>query len=208
MVIEPVPVAVRIWYGNYLLFAGRFQESLPQFRLATEQYPLNGLVRYWLGTALVRAGRDEEGFAELKKAVETMPHFALDHAMAVGHFSQGRVGQALAAAENAQTTAPPQDKVHIGLLAGLLKISGGNSERMAALLGLLDGRVYGTPIAFAIFHIICGELDQAAAWVVKSAEERYPGTLYFINGSPLGDALRASPRWPALAKMMNLPEAE
>jgi eukaryotic-like serine/threonine-protein kinase len=208
MAIEPVSVPVRIEYGRYLLFSGRVQEPLRQFRLATEQDPLNVLVRYWLGAVLVRGGKEEEGVAELKRAVETMPHFALDHVMALGYFSKGKLGEAVAAAENANKTAPPDDKIHFGLLAGLLRITGGDSERVAALLRLLDGRVYGTSIALAIFHLICGEIDQAADWVAKSAEERYVGTLFFINGTRLGDRLRASPRWPALAKMMNLPGAE
>jgi eukaryotic-like serine/threonine-protein kinase len=208
MAIEPVPVAVRIQYGRYLVFSGRVQEPLRQFRIATEQDPLNVLVRYWLGAVLVRSGRGEEGLAELKRAVETIPHFALDHVMALGYFSNGRLSEALAAAENANKTAPPDDKIQFGLLAGLLRITGGDSERVAALLRRLDGRVYGTPIALAIFHLICGDLDQAADWVAKSAEERYVGTLFFINGTRLGDALRTSERWPALAKMMNLPEAE
>jgi TolB-like protein/Tfp pilus assembly protein PilF len=125
MAIEPVPVAVRIEYGRYLLFSGRIQEPLRQFQLATAQDPLNVLVRYWLGASLVRGGREEEGLAELKRAVETMPHFALDHVMALGYFSKGRLSEALAAAENANKTAPPEDKIHLGLLAGMLKIAGG-----------------------------------------------------------------------------------
>jgi hypothetical protein len=149
---------------------------------------------------------EEDGFEELNRVLETTPLYAVYHTIAFSHFSNGRLKQALDAAERAEATAPPQDKIHIGVLAGFLQIAGGNSERVASLLGLLDGRVFGAPIALAIFHVICGELDQAAEWIAKSVEERYPATLFFINGSPLGDALRASPRWPALAKMMNLPE--
>ena len=61
-------------------------------------------------------------------------------------------------------------------------------------------------MGWAIFHICCGEIDLAADWYEKAIEERdslVPSTLQ----TAIGEAVRASPRWPKLAALMNLPAA-
>jgi hypothetical protein len=58
-----------------------------------------------------------------------------------------------------------------------------------------------------IFYTYCGEIDLAADWFEKAIEERYPGIALWLQGAA-GEPLRASPRWPKLAKMMNLPEKD
>jgi hypothetical protein len=52
----------------------------------------------------------------------------------------------------------------------------------------------------AVFHALSGELDQAADWAEQAIAERYPEFVKI-----LGPLLLGSPRWPALAKLMNLP---
>ena len=68
-----------------------------------------------------------------------------------------------------------------------------------------SGQVYGAPFGLAIFHTYCGEIDLAADWFEKAIEERYPGLALWLQGS-IAEPLRASPRWPKLAALMNLPE--
>jgi hypothetical protein len=56
----------------------------------------------------------------------------------------------------------------------------------------------------AIFHLLCGEVERAADWSEKATEQRDPLMMLFLR-QPIAKALRSSARWPALAKMMNLP---
>jgi hypothetical protein len=49
--------------------------------------------------------------------------------------------------------------------------------------------------------------DLAADWFEKAIEERYFMVVAFLQ-SAIGEPLRASPRCPKLAELMNLPEAE
>jgi hypothetical protein len=60
-------------------------------------------------------------------------------------------------------------------------------------------------MGLAIFHACCDEIDLAADWLEKAIEERYPGIVLWLQ-STMAEPLRSSPRWPKLAKMMNLPE--
>ena len=56
------------------------------------------------------------------------------------------------------------------------------------------------------FHLLNGNIGEAADWMEKAIGERNPGVVYYVL-SPVAKALRESPRWPVLAKMMNLPES-
>ena len=63
-----------------------------------------------------------------------------------------------------------------------------------------------TPLGMIIYHVVCSETDAAIDWYEHAIEQRQP----FAAGGPLRvslvRALRSSPRWLKLAKMMNLPE--
>ena len=73
---------------------------------------------------------------------------------------------------------------------------------MAQRLG--SGEAYGAPIGLAIFHTFAGELDPAADWFEKAIEQRQTGVASWLQGA-IGEPLRASPRWPKIAALMNLP---
>jgi hypothetical protein len=49
------------------------------------------------------------------------------------------------------------------------------------------------------------EIDVAADWAEKAIAQRHPMITLYLR-LPLAAALRASPRWSALAQMMNLPD--
>ena len=207
MAHAPVSASVRMQYGSwYLLFSGRAGEAVEEFRLALKEDPLSLIVRHWLAAGLLAAGRDEEAFAELDRLMELGEHFGIHNDFVIGHAAKGRFTEALAHAERSYALAH-WDPVSIGLLAGLLVRTGGDASRVRGLLDkLADPQVYKAAVGIAIFHLVCGEIDQAADWFEKSIEERNPSTLFFII-SPLGKPLRSSDRWLRLAKMMNLPEA-
>jgi hypothetical protein len=84
-------------------------------------------------------------------------------------------------------------------------LSGDTGRAEALLAKLRPGEAYGAPRAFAVFHILCGAVEKAADWTEKAIEQRDPLMMLFLR-YPIAKALRSSARWPALAKMMNLPE--
>ena len=181
-------------------------EAVAEFRRVLQEDPLNILVRYWLAQGLWAIGRDEEALAEWDRALKREDLFAVRNSITMCHASNGGYGDALVSAEKALSISPPEDKIAPALLAGLLKRSGSDPARVQGLLDKLEnGRIYGSAIGFVLVHLLCDEVDLAADWLTKSIEERYPGTLFFAQ-APLARPLRESPRWPALAKMMNLQE--
>ena len=87
----------------------------------------------------------------------------------------------------------------VGLLAGVVACEGDAARAESLLTQFLPGR-YGAAVGWAAYHLARRETDQAADWIAKAIEQRdsaVPVLLPYV---------RTSSRWPALAKMMNLPE--
>jgi tetratricopeptide (TPR) repeat protein len=198
---DPVPPEVRHLYGFFcLLFIGRAQGAVEEHERALQHDPLNLLFRMALGVCLRAAGRGHEGTTELQKVVELdESHVWALISLGLGHASRGRYDEALPFAEKAYALAA-WNATACGLLAGVLKRLGDTSRAEQVLENLLPGIRYGTARGLGIFHLLTGDVDQAADWIEKAVEQRDPGVMI----AP-GKTLRSSARWPALAKMMNLP---
>jgi hypothetical protein len=125
--------------------------------------------------------------------------------LAMDYWSHGMEADALAWAEQAYSLAP-WDVMPIGLYAGLLSRSGDATRAKKVIEKLDDGRSH-VPYARGLFHVLAGEIDEATEWVQKAIQQRYIASVFQLMFSPVGKALRASDRWPAIASLLNLPEA-
>jgi hypothetical protein len=67
------------------------------------------------------------------------------------------------------------------------------------------GEAIGDARAHALFHLICGQIDPGADWVEKAIEQ-HDSSMRFYLGFVICKALRASKRWPKIARMVNLPD--
>ena len=95
---------------------------------------------------------------------------------------------------------PPDafEPVGCGLLAGLMKQNGENEQAEATLRGM---RLRG----MLIYHVVCWEIDAAIDVYERAIEQRNLMAATWASPGFLRP-LRSSPRWPELARMMNLPE--
>ena len=200
---EPVASHVRLWYGNhYLAPIGRFQEALDAIAKGVEADPINLLYRHIFASCLRNAGRIDEAENELRRILELDENFP----WAVGTLGavraqQGRLEEALALSEKAHSLTPWSNPI-VGQLAALLVRTGAASRAETLLEGLRPGTAWGAPAGMAVFHAMCGEFDRAAEWAERAIESRFPGLIPILR--PL---MGQSPEWPALARMMKLPEA-
>jgi hypothetical protein len=155
--------------------------------------------------SLWTAGRDEEALQEANRAPELDENHPLPYSFfAQYHCAVGAFSEALPFAER-YCSLLPYFQPPAGVLAGVLARTG-NSARAQDVLGKLGPpTVYGVPRALAVFHLIAGEIDKAADWCERVIEQR-DGNLAVSMSLPVYKPLRESPRWPKLAKMMNLPE--
>jgi len=94
----------------------------------------------------------------------------------------------------------------LGNFAGLLARTGDQRRAEDILAKLGPPETYGVPLAWAVFHLYQGETESAVDWWEKVIDQRDPNAIVLPRVG-FGEALRTSPRWPALARRMNLPES-
>ena len=201
---EPVPAQVREYYGMYyLLPVGRYKEAVEQQERARKEDPLNLFGRVSLAPSLRAAGRHADALSELHKVCQLDENFWPAYfLLGIVHASEGTFAEAFSCAEKAYSLAPWM-AVNTGLLAAMLKQTGDLKRSEELLQKLLPGEAYAAPLGLAHFYLYCGELDKAIDWSEKAIEQRQPAVLFFLNvGVP---QLRSSPRWPELARLLNLP---
>jgi len=207
MASEPVPPLVRNWYALFFLAAGgRAAEALEQDECAIREDPLNSMFHGTRSMYLNALGRHAEAEVEFRRALELNPNFFTAYMLTAGlYLSHGMPEQELACAEKHYLVAP-FDPTAVGHLAGMLMRTG-DTVRVRELLSQIEsGREYGQPLGLMIYYLLIGDSEKAADWMERAIEQR--ATLAVVHRLvPIYAALLASPRWPKLAKMMNLPEA-
>jgi TolB-like protein/predicted Ser/Thr protein kinase len=193
----PIPPMVRSWYGYfYLMPVGRGQEGAEQHELALREDPLNLTYRLGMGACLMSAGKTAEGAAHLRQVVEFDENLFLGYYwQALGCVTQGLYAEARPLAEKAYSidSGPPYV---VGLLAGLRSRVGDPHEDLLR-------RLESQPVGLASYHFVRDEMELAIDWLEKAIAQRHAVVPIFL--SILAKKLRQNPRWPTLAKMMNLP---
>ena len=204
---QPVSPLLRHWYGYfYLRKVGRAPEAVDQHRRALEEDPLNLIMRVGLAASLTAAGRDDEALVEARRILELDPEFVSAYTLQALNVTKAPLPEALAFAEKGFRLAP-WNPIMAGLLAGLLAKSRDTKKAAELLAGLGDGRANAAPVAFAIYHLLCEEVEKAAEWTEKALEQKSEMVAMLLLTSPWSPLLRSSSRWTRLAKLMNLPEA-
>jgi eukaryotic-like serine/threonine-protein kinase len=197
---EPVPPFVHLMYALCLLPLGRFEEAIQERAKLIAQDPLNAQWRASQALGFFCAEMYEPAIIEARKALEFDNRNSLGHTViALSYFSQGKLAEAREAAEEAYRLAPWNAAV-AGFLAGVLA-QAGEKERADKLLASMPGTI---PLAMILYHLVCSEMDAAIDWYERAIEQRQPIAVILASAGFL-KPLRASPRWPKLAKMMNLP---
>ena len=203
---EPIPAVVSHLYGFfYLLPQGLVREATAELERALKTDPLNVECATQLAVCYWSAERKEEALRQFRQAMELDENFWLAlFVQAIFHATEGRVEQSLALAERAYAIAPTNPS-SVGLISGLLRRTGDlkRSERYLQELG--DGNGCGAPLGFLIFHSVQLEYDKCADWAEKAIEQRDPNVLPATSG-PNRKPLIATGRWPALARLLKLPE--
>lgn len=194
---------VHHYFGHYFLLpSGRAADALEEQTLALQADPLNLSVRVARAVALRGMGDTTAADAELHGMLESDSSFWFPwFSLGVHHVLGGRLNDAVRFADRGFQLAP-WFKPILGLQAAVCRLTG-QTERADALLMELEQTDWGDyPIGAAMYHLLCGDLDQSADWTVRAIERRQPAVFYFLTEH--ASALRSSSRWPTLAHLLNL----
>lgn len=207
----PVSIDVRCWRANFFLaHAGRAPEAVEDLTRARTEDPLNPVVLWTLAVSLRAAGKDAEADALYKEVVDMDVGYLSSIAAVVlsgNHLAREAISAAVAFAETAHARHP-QSPWAIGQFAGALARAGERDKSKALTDRLLPGTTFGAPFGLALAYLGAGDLDEAADWLEKAIEQRDLWVSFLLNvGNIGGRVMWSSPRWPGLAKLLNVPAA-
>jgi serine/threonine protein kinase/tetratricopeptide (TPR) repeat protein len=202
MAREPVAPWARDNYSAfYLLQVGRVAEAGGAIERALQEDPLNLIFRIHWGAYLIAAGRDADAVTELLEALDIDPDFPLAHAWISSAYSlQGHWMDAERHMERAYSLSP--NALMACALAGTLVRTGDSSRAESLLQTLENGETPVTLTGRALFHVNCGDVEEALAWLEKAIERRESLAMILVLFRRF---CSSSPRWPAVARMLNLP---
>ena len=202
MAREPIAAYVRDMYGAfYLLQVGRVEEGGQYIESALQEDPLNLLYRTQFGIYLLAAGKDADAGAHFHQVLDIDPSYPLACIwLSVTYVLGGQLVEARRYAEQAFSLV--QSPTFMGALAGVAR-RGGDQRRAEPLVARLkDGDAPGTSIGLALYHMMCLDIEQALVHFEEAiARHDAMAMLPFL----FRRFCASSPRWPGVAKMMNLP---
>ena len=176
---------------------------MEQVERAVQVDPLHLQYRVSMMMCLGAAGRYTEVEEHFRQARDLDPNFFRPYYLLADLYAARQMfAEALPFAEKSYSLAPWYAP-GVGVYAGLLVRLGEPDRGREIIQKLGAGEAYGASKGLALFHTCCGEIDLAADWFEKAIEERFPLVPQFLQNA-IGEPLRASPRWPKLAAMMNL----
>jgi serine/threonine-protein kinase len=194
---------VRHIYSGFQFLRGNVEEAIKLAQGAIEEDPLEVWAHMNLHAYLQAAGRDEEALEQLRKVVELDPNQVVALvSMAMIHADSGDLPEALKIARRAYAIGPWFPDT-IGVLAGLFWRDRSEEESKSLAKALGSGEALGDPRAHALFHLLSGEIEEGADWAEKAIEQRDPSMMFYLR-FVVCKGLRASHRWPKIAKMINL----
>jgi TolB-like protein/Tfp pilus assembly protein PilF len=206
MAAETVPPEVRHMHGLfYLLPLGRSQEASREISLASLDDPLNSMYFMHLGISLYAADKTEEAYERLRQSLELDDRNWIAH-MNHTHWliNEGRIAEALRAAEHTLTLAP-FSRAAVATMAAVLTLHGdaGRSAELIQQLGPQE--TFAVPSALTVYYLLLQDFEKATIWGAKAIEQR-DVVIPFVLQLRIGRGLRSSAYWPKLAKLMNLPQ--
>lgn len=194
---------LRPLYGWVQFWQGNLEPAIQLARRAIEEDPLEVWARMNLHAYLQASGREDEALEQLKKVVELDPNQVIALvSMAMIYADKDDLDEALKIARRAYAVGPWSPDT-IGILAGLTRRKGEEVEAsLTQALG--SGEAPGDARTHALYHLLCGEIDEGADWAEKAIEQRDSSMMLYTR-FVVSRRLRASHRWPKIAKMINLP---
>jgi TolB-like protein/Tfp pilus assembly protein PilF len=194
-------------YGWFQYLRGNVADAIALAQRAIEEDPLDVWSRMNLHAYLQAAGRDREALEQLKKVLELDPNQAVAMvSMAMILADQGNLQEALATARRAHSIGPWLPET-TAVLAALLHRNGDDAESQSIAKTLGSGAVPGDARAQALLHLLCGDVDKGADWTEQAIGEYDLAMKTVYIRFVACKQLRASHRWPKIAKMINLPQA-
>jgi tetratricopeptide (TPR) repeat protein len=194
--LNPAYPTARQWYGKYLSFMGRYNESVEQHAKALQLDPFSLIINTNYGESLVEAGRYKEGIEQGLKTVALDPNFPIGHLeFGIFYIGGGEFDNAESQFKKVLEIIPDFPAA-LSLLAYTYGLAGrkADGEMELSKLKTLASNIHVDPADFGIAEFGLGREDEAFRHLEEAYEERSSWLLYF-KAFPAFDRLRTDPRF-------------
>jgi tetratricopeptide (TPR) repeat protein len=209
--LNPNYATAHQWYGEFLVFMGRTEESIKALRRAKELDPLSPIINTQVGYPYYCARQYDEAIVELKNALELEPNFApaLNY-LARCYQAKGMDDEAMVTFHKAveHSGGSPVMKARLGWAYAKI----GKTAEARRILHELEAELksktrYVAPCLIAALYVGLGDKEQAFVWLEKAFQER-DVLLMTLNIESHLDPLRSDRRFQDLVRRVGLPSAE
>ncbi|MEW6207808.1 MAG: protein kinase [Acidobacteriota bacterium] len=193
--LNPGNATAHHWYGWYLGFMARFDESLAELRQAQHLDPLDQVKNGAIAITLYWAGEYDLAIKEFQKGLDLNPNGPGSHlSLAEIYARKGRFQEALAECQKAGQ--PGRNPIALSAFGRIYALSGKRAEAKKLLNELKDlaGQRYVPGYIIATLYAALGDNDRALEWLEKDYKER-SALMAFIKVEPGLDSLRSNPRF-------------
>ena len=207
--LNPNFVDAHIWYSEFLVSTGRFEEAIAVEKRAVQLDPLGYTTNLQLGWVLYNAQRYDESIAQLQKTIELNPK-KMGTYMELGwnYAAKGQYHEAIANCEKALDLVPESTSaLPLSSCGSLVFAKAGQRERVLSIidrLKIMSERSYSDAYNIAILYAGLGDKDQAFKWFERAFQEK-SGQITQLKAETLPDSMRSDPRFKDLLRRMNIP---
>ena len=197
------------WYGEFLIYQGRFDEGFVQYKKALDLDPYSLAIATDYGIGLANARRFDEAIEYLNKLVDTEPSYVRTHGYLSDVYAMaGRYEDSIREGEKAQTLSgrdPARVDKDAHELLEALKTSGPNGAWTKILEFKQEAKKQGHDVPdldLAGVYAQLGDRDKAFEYLNR-AIDRKDDPFIDLKVSPRWDNLRNDPRFADALKRMN-----
>ena len=193
------------WFGAYLAWMGRYEESIAEFKRANRLEP-HAIINQNLGFFYFNYRRYDEAIEQFEKALELDPGLAPAHCLLGLTYAYSGMHDAAIAAGKKAVELSQGATLFIGALAEIFAATGyrEDAERTLGELNMLSMHRYVSPYDVARIHAALGNKDEALKYLESGYRER-AAFMIWLKIDPRFDDMRSDPRLQDLLRRMNFP---
>ena len=206
--LSPSYVDTYMWYSNYLLVMGRFDEAIMQAEKSLDLDPLSLAANRNLGSVYTAGGRYDRAIEVLQKTIEMEPGFPRAHLfLGMAYAQKSMYEEAIAEFEKEREISAGHDPMAESAAAGAYALFGKRDEAYRMLDNLIErSKEAYVPSSFiARLKFALGETDKGFELLEQAYEER-DNWLTVLKMDSLFEIfdLRSDPRYIAMLKKIGL----
>ena len=212
--LSPGDANVHLWYGNFLVQAGRVDESFAEFKIAQTLDPLSPIIGSLAATPFIAGRKYDDAIINLKKVLELSPSAGLPYFyLQTAYEGKGDYPNAIDAAGKlalAFGDKPEAVSARSATLRNAYAKSGPRGYWLTQLEFLKEDwkKNPGDGFSFAPVYARLGDQDKAFEWLDKAYAAHSQDLTFSLLVEPSFDSLHADPRFHDLLRRMGRTSAD